>query len=271
MKKMLCSFVVIALCAVSCLNIEEKIELKSDNSGTYTYSFDLSQMMEMMAQMGGSDEAEKIPAQMDTTINFKDFIDTVSSLTAEDKSALRGGIMNIHSNEKKNELSMVMTFPFRDLDQLTYLKKNALATLGKMKSLDKALAGEKMDLKPGAEDDVTGGSGMDQMGMGTGSFPGSDMLSNAYAFSAKKNSLSNTFTGNASATALSDSAAMSMQMMSMMMGEFNYKTTIILPQPVKTYTGNKATLSADKKTITFSNTMSNLMQKPESGAFSVEY
>ena len=271
MKKILFSFLLITLSAVSCMNIEEKIELKSDNSGTYTYSFDLSQMMEMLAQMGSSEGADKLPPQMDTVINFKDFVDTASSLTAQEKTALRNGSMSLHSNEKKNELSMTIMLPFKDLDQLAYLKKNALSTLGKMKSLDKALSGEKMDLKPGAEGDATNVPGMGQMGMGTGSFPGSDMLSNSYTFSAKNNLLSNTFTGDANAAALSDSAAMSMQMMSMMMGEFNFKTTIILPQPVKTYTGNKATLSADKRTITFSNTMSNLMQKPESGAFSVEY
>jgi hypothetical protein len=56
-----------------------------------------------------------------------------------------------------------------------------------------------------------------------------------------------------------------------MMGEMNYKTTIVLPKPVKHYKGNDASVSADKKTISFRNNLTNLLKKPESLEFELDY
>jgi len=55
------------------------------------------------------------------------------------------------------------------------------------------------------------------------------------------------------------------------MGELTYKTTIVLPKPVKHYKGNNPSVSADKKTIVFKNNLSNLLKKPESLEFELDY
>jgi len=62
-----------------------------------------------------------------------------------------------------------------------------------------------------------------------------------------------------------------MQQMSLIMGEMSYKTIIELPKPVKKYTGNQSILSNDKKTVTFLSTFTDMLNKPEAAAYSVEY
>lgn len=267
MKQIFLLAVAISVLVISCMDVEENIQINKDNSGVYSYKIDMSKMMEIMAQMSSvSDLKEKVAKIMDSTINLKDLVDTSSTLSAEDKAALRDGVMLIHLNETDNEMVLTLDFPFKDFAQLNYIKKNALASLNKMKSLDKALGESGMSPKPGAEDNLAGG-------MNFNSFPGNDIINNTYSFNAQKNSLSNIriLKDESTDQTASDSSMMAMQMMSMMMGELNFKTTITLPAAAKKYSGNKATLSPDKKTITFSNTLGNLINKPESGEFSVEY
>jgi len=62
-----------------------------------------------------------------------------------------------------------------------------------------------------------------------------------------------------------------MKQLTAMMGELTYKTTIVLPKPVKHYKGNNPSVSADKKTIVFKNNLSNLLKKPESLEFELDY
>lgn len=51
-----------------------------------------------------------------------------------------------------------------------------------------------------------------------------------------------------------------MQTLSAIMGEMTYKTTITTPVPIKNYAGNNAMLSDNKKTISFKNTLTEMME-----------
>ncbi len=59
--------------------------------------------------------------------------------------------------------------------------------------------------------------------------------------------------------------------MSAMMGDMNYKTVFVLPRPVKKYTGNNASIFADKKTVTFKTTLTDLLNRPAAEEYEVEY
>ena len=113
------------------------------------------------------------------------------------------------------------------------------------------------------------GSGMDGMGAGNVMNPSQD----AFTFLIDDHNISN----KAKDTALlkqafaSDSLQMIKQMIPFI-GDFNYKTTFVLPAPIKKYSGGSETiLSDDKKTITFVNSLSGLLEKPASMEYSVEY
>ena len=76
-------FVFVAVGFTGCLDIDEKIDVKKDGSGTVTMDMDMSQMLEMMQQYMGTDGMAKTGlTKMDTTINMKDVLDNADSLPA---------------------------------------------------------------------------------------------------------------------------------------------------------------------------------------------
>lgn len=59
--------------------------------------------------------------------------------------------------------------------------------------------------------------------------------------------------------------------MTAMTGDFNYHTIIILPKAVKGYDGPGSTISANKKTITFKTTLTEMVAHPEKVSYLVKY
>src|SRR6476620_10341457 len=97
MKKLIIAcFVFLGFALVSCLDTEEKITVKEDNSGTYqlTMIIDSSPMLQMALQQSGQSLEKK-----DTVIYFKSFTDTATTLSAEEKSILENGKLHIAMNE----------------------------------------------------------------------------------------------------------------------------------------------------------------------------
>ena len=95
----------------------------------------------------------------------------------------------------------------------------------------------------------------------------------AFAFAAAPGKLSNTLVNKDlfNNKIQNDSSMQMLQQMSMMMGDMNYKTIIVLPRKVKKYKGNQTILSDDKKTLTFLTTLSDMLNRPETAEYTVEY
>lgn len=248
-----------AVTLVSCLDTEEKITLNEDKSGIYQMVMLVgnSPMLQSAMQQSGQALEKK-----DTVIYFKSFTDTSTTLTPEEKAVLQNGKMHIAMNE---DIKAEFELPFKDMNQLLYIKQHIFEMISK--------------LKPG---DMDGGKdampGMDMMGGNMGSpMAGAGKLLNptqdAFSFTAGNGIISNTIKDKAGLTAAvsSDSVQMLKQMIPFV-GDFTYKTTLVLPKPVKKYSGGAETqLSEDKKTISFMNSLSGLLDKPETLEYSVEY
>ncbi|MEP6845503.1 MAG: hypothetical protein ABI861_05845, partial [Panacibacter sp.] len=165
------------------------------------------------------------------------------------------------------EIKAEFEVPFTDMQQLLYLKQHMFEMISKLKpeqSLDGGDDGQS--LFPGM------GNGAGAPGMsGAGKLlnPAQD----GFTFSIEHRVISNKINdkeGSAAAFA-SDSMQMIKQMIPFI-GDFNYKTTFILPSPVKKFSGGaESKLSDDKKTISFMNSLSGVLEKPESLEYSVEY
>ena len=260
MKKIIAVIIVsLGISLVSCLDTEEKITVKEDNSGIYQLTMGIgnSPMLQSALQQSGQPIEHK-----DTVIYFKSFTDTASTLTAEEKAILENGKLHLAMNE---DIKIEFELPFSNMEQLLYIKQHMFEMMSKIKpenSLDSGA--DASSLFPGM------GNGASGMG-GTGKFlnPAQD----AFAFSIEHNTISNKVkdTSSLAAAFASDSMQMIKQMIPFI-GDFNYKTTFVLPSPVKNYSsGAESKLSDDRKTISFINTLSGLLEKPESLEYTVEY
>jgi len=252
----------IGVSLVSCLDTEEKITLNQNKSGTYEVSIGIgnSPMLESALQQSGQTLEKK-----DTVIYFKEFTDTSTSLTPEEKSILENGKIHLAMNE---DIKMEFFLPFKDLNQLLYIKQHMFELISKIKP-DKSMMGDDGD------DSLSMFPGMN--GGDMGAMGGAGKLMNptqdAFVFNIDKNTISNKVKDTASLKQAfaSDSMQMIKQMIPFV-GDFNYKTTFVLPSPVKKYSGGSETkLSDDKKTISFINTLSGLLDDPKSLEYSVEY
>ncbi|HRI20563.1 MAG TPA: hypothetical protein PLA68_06395 [Panacibacter sp.] len=264
MKKLIAIIIVsLNIFLVSCLDTEEKITIKADNTGTYQLTMDMGGMMSQLKAFK-PDEAETFEQNKDTIILFKSFTDTATALSAEEKAMLEKGFMHIVMNSEKDDMSMAFEVPFKNMQQLLYLKQHMFEMISKMQPEKKLMCGED------------NGDNMPNALAGKTPDPGNllNPAQQAFSFNIDKNVISNKLTDK-DAIQKSLGSDSSMQMIMQMvpfMGDFNYKTTFILPSPVKHYSGgSESKLSDDKKTITFTSSLTGLMDKPESFEYSVEY
>ena len=95
----------------------------------------------------------------------------------------------------------------------------------------------------------------------------------AFAFAAAPGKISNTLVNKQLITdkVQNDSTMQMLQQMSLMMGDMTYKTIIVLPKPAKKYTGKEVQASADKKTLTFTTSLTDMLNRPEAAEYNVEY
>ncbi|CAN5766846.1 hypothetical protein BH10BAC2_BH10BAC2_31060 [soil metagenome] len=272
MKKILAVTVVfISVFFVSCLDTEEKITINKDNSGVYALTIDMGAMIEQLKTIK-PEEAASLEGNKDSVILFKSFTDTATVLTKEEKELLEKGSLHIVAKMESNEMKMSMKVPFKNVQQLLYLKQHMFEMVDKLKA-EKKLFGNG---QPEGEDDSMADENMPDAGMGGGPEPGNLLhpAQEAFSFNIEKNTISNKLTNKDvfDNWVVKDSSMQMVMQMIPFMGDFNYTTTFILPSPVKKYSGgSESKLSDDKKTITFINSLSGLMEKPESFEYSFEY
>ena len=248
----------------SCLDVEEKIVINKDQSGIYTLTMDISRLMKLTNEMGGKkDSMNKLPEKKDSTAFFRPYVDTSSVLTVKEKAMLRDGSFRITMDEAKNEMKIRINLPFKNVQDLPELRNTY------MKALDKAAIMNKMVDKKEGDETVPQDMTSD---IGTGS-KSVNPAQNAYTFLVSPGKISNKFTDQKlfDDEVTNDSTLQSMKGMTTMMGELIYKTVIILPKAVKNYKGNGSTISADKKTVSFKTTLTELMQNPRSLEYELNY
>jgi hypothetical protein len=263
MKKLI---IIITSCVgislVSCLDSEERITLNQNKSGTYEFTVGIgnSPMLQSAMQQSGQTLEKK-----DTVIYFKGFTDTATSLTLEEKSILENGKIHLAMND---DIKVEFFLPFKDIAQLLYIKQHTFELISKIKP-DKSMMDDDGD------DSLSMFPGMNSGDLSSMNSAGKLMnpTQDAFAFNIDKNTISNKAkdTAGLKQAFASDSMQMIKQMIPFV-GDFNYKTTFVLPSPVKKYSGGSETkLSDDKKTISFINTLSGLLDDPKSLEYLVEY
>ncbi len=250
LKKIFLATALMSLIFVSCLDTEEKISLNADNSGTYQLNMDMSKMLaQMKAFMPQSDSL--LPAdEQDKVVPLVELIDSSS---AQQRALFKEGTMLVHSNTDSNELSLTFVVPFKNTNDLAAIKQQLLKIID-VKKISQGMAGAGE-----MGDEVVKG-----MAIITPSSTG-------FTFSAGKHEISNQLSKRSSLDSLlSDQSVQQLRMLSFM-GGINYKTIFELPSPVKTYKGQAANVSDDKKTVTFTNTLNELFETPDAFEYKVDW
>ena len=242
-----------------CLEINEDITVSKTGAGNYAMKMDMGQLVEMMQSFMPKEEMEKaqLDRPRDTTILLKDYMDSTSALSAEEKNLLRDGSMHLNMNMDQKVFKVDMQYPFSSLANLQKLYVNLGKSAGGFGSMLGAMGG-------GA-----GGVGAEAM-----QSPNLNKISSYYDLITDKNSISRKL-NKERFDAMKDDSMMSQlkQMSGMGAGMVDMKMNMIvhLPAAAKTIKGQKATLSADKKTVTVQNNMLDVFEHPELFEFSVQY
>ena len=254
----------LALALYSCVDTEERIVIKADQSGTYSLTIDLGKLIELANQMIPDSTREGKPKEKkDSTIYFKSFIDTAQNLTTEEKNLYRDGYLHINMDEANNKMKIEMGCPFKNSNQLTEVKNNFLKVADKLNVFSKTKGGA--NLNEISENAAGAEKGFDDKSI--------NPLGGNSVFTAAPGKISNTIklTDEMKQNIANDSTLALMQQMSMMTGEMTYRTVFVLPKAPKLAEGPGKILSADGKTVTFSFSLTDMMENPEKGSYKIEY
>ena len=255
----LCSFIS-SLFLVSCFNMDEDINITNSGSGTYTVNMDMSgmfqmiQMMKMMDTTASSSNSLLGMGNIDSTIFMKNYLDTVTNITPQERELFTNATIHIIENDDNQILKVKMDMPFKSITDYQKLMTMMTANGGMANMMGK----------------IKGMGSDDMMGMGTDENAPPDIQS-IYIIATGDNFLEKKVDEKKLADLKANPQWEQMQMSAGMMGSYTTTTTIHLPRPAKTATGDKVKLSDDKKTITISASFSDLFDKPESLAYMVEF
>lgn len=241
--------VCIILLFTGCLDIDENVKVNQDGSGKLSLDMDMSQMVEMLQQYMSKDEQlQKGMEKMDTTIQMKDIVDTVSSLTAEQKALFRPGSVSIKMDMDQKIFKTHMQFPFTSLDNLQKLyKAMGDGSLGNAKLMS-SLTGDQ----------------------GSGS-PDINQFSGIYDVVCKDGNMSKSLNKAKWDKLMADPQMEQVKQASQMGIEVMYTTSLTLPRPVKKVDNPLAKLSDDKKTVTIKYNLIDVFEKPDKFNYHIEY
>jgi hypothetical protein len=247
-------FLFVTIGFTGCLDIYEKIDVKKDGSGAVTMDMDMSQMLEMLQQYMGKEDLEKKGlAKMDTTINMKDILDSVTTLPADKKALLSTGTVHIKLDMDAKVFTTHMTFPFSNQENLQKL----YATLG-----DGSLGTAQLFKNLGG----------DQGGAGAGGpSPDINQFNGIYDFTCHDGLMTKKVNQDKWKALLADPQMAQVKQAAQMGVEINYTTTIVLPRPVKKVDNATAKLSDDKKTVVMKFNLVDAFDHPEQFGYSIEY
>jgi len=240
-----------------CLDIDEKIDVKKDGSGTMAMDMDMSQMLEMLQNyMSKEDLAKKGMEKMDTTIFMKDIVDTIKSLTAEKKALLRPGSVHVKMDMEQKVFKTHMQFPFTSLDNLqklyAALSDGSLGNAQLFKGL--------------------GPVGQDGHGAGNnGGSPDINQFNGIYDFTSRDGLMTKKLNADKWKALKDDPQMAQMKQASQMGVEILYTTAITLPRPIKKVDNTLAKLSDDKKTVIIKYNLMDVMDHPEQFGYTIEY
>jgi hypothetical protein len=237
------------------MNINEDIDVNANGSGTYSEEIDLSSLFAFISAAGSMDSAASSSSpssmpDMDSSFSLKQYADTATALTPEEKKLMQDATMRIISNQANNIFKIKLNFPFSDMQQL---EKLTAMNSGKS-SMNLVMKGTGMDKSMSPSDDKE--------------MPD---LTSVYTLTCSKGVIDKKMDDAKWKTMQQDEQMIQLQQSGEMMKSYVYTTTIHLPSPAKKLVGDKAALSSDKKTVIIQGNIADMANHPEAFTYHVEY
>ncbi len=259
MKKIL-SFLLasVTLVLAGYFETTEDVTINANGSGTYIVDMDMSGLFSILEMMKDADTTatanlqKSLGRDIDSVINMRDYTDTAKNISPEYKALMRNAKLHMLIKEKDQQLKMKMTFPFSKIDDI-----------GKLAKLSRSGEGTNIIGKALQSNTNTPAFGGGQADM-------SD-LSNYYSLTYKNGLIERKINPEKVKELTASAAGSEKNEMMDMMASVKMNTVIHLPRAAKRVQGEKAKLSADKKTITVNNTAADLFGSAKAFDFRIEY
>lgn len=246
-----------AVCFTACIQIDEEIDIKADGSGQMKVHTDMGKLFEMLKSFASEEDLAKegINKSIDTTIQMKDIVDTSTQITPENKALLRNGVLRMNMNVKENLFKMDMNYPFKNISDANKL----YAAINKDGMMGNVLKG----LNPNNSGDNSGSASGDNSGI--------EKIGSMYDVAITNNQYSRTLNKSRFEAITNDPKVQESKGMMAMMGDMQMNLKVNLPRPAKSVSNSRATLSADKKTVTLLNDLTLALDSPQNLEIIIQY
>lgn len=237
-----------------CLEIVRTISINENGTGTFDTKIDMGEIFDMVRSMGQEQQLEEARSkQIDTLVLLKDLAEKGPQLTNEEKQLLSEGNIRIAINIDSNVFFAQSAVPFKttgDIEKINILSQKFLSS-----AMDKALDEGKTEENPEAKDESLLGATFDEH----------------YITTYSRNSIEKKINKDKPFPADTDEATKAFQEMSAMGIDIKSKIVYNLPRPAKKVEGKNAVLSADKKQVTISSGLSDVMNDPTALEFTITF
>ncbi|MES1223145.1 MAG: hypothetical protein ABUT20_47065 [Bacteroidota bacterium] len=262
MKKIISLFLVaVTLVLTGCFEVTQDLTINKDGSGTLSSTTDMSQMVTLAMQMAG-DKFKDQKMNMDTTIPFKNVLDSIKDMSPANKELLKNG--NVHVVMKMDDSKYLVnsTIPFKTIGDVEKIN-SAMQKEVSGKFLDNAM---KEAMKQASKEDSSA-----MTGLGQHQSPQLSLPENYFILTCKNGVISRTADKTKLATLEQDEMLNQMKQIGAMGASLKTNFVINLPKPAKKIEGKNVKVSDDKKTITIANELNDLYDDPALFEFRVEY
>jgi hypothetical protein len=255
MKKFkLLGIVLLSICFNACIQIDEEVDIKADGSGQMKIHTDMGKLFEMLKSFAAAEDLAKegINKAMDTTIMMKDIIDTAKNITAENKALLRNGVLKLNMNMAENLFKMDMNYPFNNYSDGTKL----YAAMNQGGLMNNVLKG--MNPNGNSDNSAADNAGIDKIG-------------SMYDITIANGRYSRILNKDRYDAVANDPKLQESKGMMSMMGDMQMNLKVNLPRPAKSVSNPRATLSADKKTVSMFNDLTIALDSPQQMEIIIQY
>ncbi len=236
------------LAMASCTDTHENLVIKENGSGTLTIKTDIGKMLEILKSFSGDSSLMQngLDKVYDTTLQMKDYVDTASGMTSEQKNLFHKGSVHIVVNVKDNIGKFDMSFPFSSAGDLSKLYSGLNGSAGSLKNM----MGDMSKNFPNATPDTGKDNGLPQ-------------IASVYDISLTPNSYSRKVNQEKYQAFSQMVKPEQLSQVNGMLGGMDYTFSISLPRKVKTVSNTKAVIAEDRKTVLLKADLLDCFQHPE--------
>jgi hypothetical protein len=245
---------------------EEIIVINPDGGGSYSLRLDIKNFLKLYPDMSPQLPPKIVAAiKIDSTIFF-DSVDLKNSvlLNENEKTMFEKGSLVMNINLQKKEGTVIIKLFYRNSTQLEFERTHILKFLERNIEYGMYLLMANKQLMP--EEKLIDYKVADESVQGMENkigISGMNPLGKAFTFQISNTAIENKFTDSALFRKIMTSGFLKDMKQNASLDKIFYKTTFVVPRKITKYNGNIEEISPDKKTITFKNSLSDVVNEPK--------